>query len=168
MAAADLQLGLGRAEVAFGLVVGERHRQVAGEQQDLVVAVAQAFEQVAGLGLAPGDAAVFGEPDQQRVAPRVEQRVGDLGRDRRWLLVTGVVGGGVEPVQGAQRLLGPDPGRGGPRQRRSARGPGAPRTGHAGRGVGVVDAQGVVHHGSAERGQHLELGHRGPSAGGCR
>ena len=45
-------------------------RQVAREQQHLVVAVAQALEQVAGLGLAaPGDAAVFGEPDQQRVAP---------------------------------------------------------------------------------------------------
>jgi hypothetical protein len=45
-----------------------------------MVAVAEAFEQVAGLGLAaPGCSAVFGEPDQQRVAPRVEQRIGNLG-----------------------------------------------------------------------------------------
>ena len=78
--AADLHLGLGRADVSLGLVVGEGHRQVAREQQYLMVAVAEAFEQVAGLGLAaPGCSAVFGEPDQQRVAPRVEQRIGNLG-----------------------------------------------------------------------------------------
>jgi hypothetical protein len=68
---ADLELGIGRADVALGLIVGERHLQIAGEQQDLLVAVVQAFEQVAGLGLAaPGAAPVFGEPDQQCVAPR--------------------------------------------------------------------------------------------------
>nr|WP_255660508.1 hypothetical protein [Pseudonocardia sp. ICBG1293] len=102
MAAADLELGLGRSDVAFGLVVGERHGEVAREQQHLVVTVAQAFEQVTGLGLsAPGHAAVLGEPDQQRVAPRVEQGVDDLGWDRRQVLLAGLVGGGVEPVQGA-------------------------------------------------------------------
>src|SRR4051794_23040863 len=108
VAAADLELGLGWADVAFGLVVGEGDAQVAREQQHLGVAVAQALKQVAGLGLtAPGNTAVLGEPDQQRVAPRVEQRIGDLWRDRREVLATGLVGGGVEAVQGAQRLLGP-------------------------------------------------------------
>ena len=82
--ATDLHLGLGRADVTLGLVVGERHRQVPGEQQHLVVAVAEALEEIAGLRLtAPGDAAMFGKPDQQRVAPRVEQRIGDLRWNRR-------------------------------------------------------------------------------------
>lgn len=66
-----------------------------------MVAVAEAFEQVAGLGPATRrDAAVLGEPVQQRVAPRVEQRIRDLGRDRRELLFPGLVGGGVETVPG--------------------------------------------------------------------
>jgi len=50
---------------------------------------------------------MFGEPDQQRVAPRVEQSIADLGWDRRKLLLTGLMCGGVEPVQGAQCLVGP-------------------------------------------------------------
>jgi hypothetical protein len=55
-------------------------RQVAGEQQHLLIAVTQALEQVASLRLASFRcAALFGEPDQQRVAPRVEQRIGNLG-----------------------------------------------------------------------------------------
>jgi hypothetical protein len=49
--AGDLELGLGRAQVAFGLVVGERHREVAGETEDLLVAVTEADEQVAGRAL---------------------------------------------------------------------------------------------------------------------
>ena len=70
VAAGDLELGLGRAEVAFGLVVGERHGQVAGVPQDLLVAVAEPDEQVAGLALfAPGYRAVAGEPAQDRVSP---------------------------------------------------------------------------------------------------
>jgi hypothetical protein len=115
----------------------------------------------------PG-AAVFGEPDQQRVAPRVEQRLRGLGWDRRELLVTGVVGGGVEPVQGTQRLGGP--------RLIGIRFAGGDQLsadmcaaqGVPGAGVGVVDAQRVVHHGSAERGQHVELGHRSPAAGGVQ
>jgi hypothetical protein len=39
VAATDLQLGLGGADVALG-VVGERHCQVAREQQHLLIAVA--------------------------------------------------------------------------------------------------------------------------------
>src|SRR6266511_3410107 len=38
-------LGLGRAYVAFGLVVGGRHAQVVGEAGDVVEPVAQCFEQ---------------------------------------------------------------------------------------------------------------------------
>lgn len=136
-------------DVAFGLVVGERHRQVAREQQHLGVAVDRAFEQVAGLGLSPpGDTAVSGEPDQQRMAPRVEQRLRDLGWEHRELLVTGLAGGGVEPVQ-RERLIGPvlvgvrlaggDQLAG---QMRTAEGvPGA--------GVGVIDRQRVDDHGAA-------------------
>jgi hypothetical protein len=70
--AADLELGLGGSDLALGLAVGDRHAQVAGEQQHLVDAVAEAFEDVAGLGLAAtANAAMFGEPDHPaRVATR--------------------------------------------------------------------------------------------------
>jgi hypothetical protein len=41
----------------LGLVVRERHGEVAGEQEYLLASVAEPFEQVAGLGLfAPGPA----------------------------------------------------------------------------------------------------------------
>jgi hypothetical protein len=50
VAAADLPLGPRRTDVSLGLVVGERHAEIAREQQQLVVAFAQAFEQAAGLG----------------------------------------------------------------------------------------------------------------------
>ena len=53
--AGDLDLCFGRAEIAFGLVVGERDGDVVGEAQDLVVPVTQAGQQVAGLDcLRPG------------------------------------------------------------------------------------------------------------------
>ena len=50
---------------------------------------------------------MLGEPDQQRMAPRGEQRIGDLRWDRRELLVAGLMGGGVEAMQSAQCLVRP-------------------------------------------------------------
>nr|WP_308015521.1 hypothetical protein [Pseudonocardia sp. ICBG1293] len=43
-----------------------------------------------------------------------------------------------------------------------------PAQGVPGLRVGVIDRQRVVHDGSAERGQHIELGHSGASAGGVQ
>ena len=83
-------------------------RQVPREQQHLGVTITQALEQVAGLGLAtPGCSAVFGEPDPQALAPPVEQRIARFPEGSPKLPVTGLMGGGVEPVRGTQRLLGP-------------------------------------------------------------
>ena len=135
-------------------------------KQHLLVAVAQALQKVAGLGLASaGDAAMFAEPDADRVSPRLQDWVGDLGWDRGELLVTGVMGGCVETVQGAQRL-------GGPGLVGVGFGGGDELTGDvraaqpvAAVGVGVVDAQGVVHDGSAEPWEHVELVDGDPAAG---
>ena len=57
-AAGDLLLGLGRAQVAFGLVAGGRDAQVGCEAQDVVLAIAQVFrELLAALAEALSDAA---------------------------------------------------------------------------------------------------------------
>jgi hypothetical protein len=65
VAAGDLELRFGRPQIAFGLVVCEWHREVPGEQQNLLVAVAEPLEQVAGPGLAPArDASVLGEANE--------------------------------------------------------------------------------------------------------
>lgn len=75
--------------VAFGLVVGEGHGEVAGEAQDLLVAVAEPLQQVAGLALFAAVVSwVGGQPAPHGVRPAVEQRAEDLRRDlrqaRRW------------------------------------------------------------------------------------
>jgi hypothetical protein len=59
--AADLLLGLGGAQVAFGLIAGGRDGGIGQEPQHVGFAVLEAFQQVQGRGLldvlAAGDAA---------------------------------------------------------------------------------------------------------------
>jgi hypothetical protein len=92
VAAGDLELGLDRSEVALGAAVGERDGQVVGEAQDLGLAVAEPFEQVAGLGLlAPVGSAVLGQADLDCVPAQPQQFGGQLGCD----LVQALVAGGA-------------------------------------------------------------------------
>jgi hypothetical protein len=78
------------------------------------------------------------------------------------------VGGGVETVQRSQSLLGPGlvgVGFGG---RDKLAGQVRTTQGVPGVGEGVVDAQRVVHHRCAERGQHVELDTALRPREGCR
>ena len=71
---ADLLLGLGGPQGAFGLVAGRRDGGVGEKPQHVGFAVAQAFQQEPGwrlLGLGTRDAADLGQPDGDAAA---EQR----------------------------------------------------------------------------------------------
>ena len=66
----NLLLGLGRADVSFGLVRGGRHLQVVGEADDVVEAVAENLQQAT-----PGRLFAF----RVRVALHLGQSDGDAG-----------------------------------------------------------------------------------------
>jgi hypothetical protein len=53
----SFHLGLGRAEVAFGLVIGEGDGEIVGEAQHVGLPVAQAFQEVVGFPSYRGDIA---------------------------------------------------------------------------------------------------------------
>jgi hypothetical protein len=100
-----LLLGFRGAHVPFGLVGGRRDPQVGGEAEDVVVPVAQAFEQVAaGLLLAAGGALDLAEAEDDAVPERMDQGRGDLGRDGGQALAAGGVRGVDESLQGLADL----------------------------------------------------------------
>jgi hypothetical protein len=110
--AGDLLLGLGRAEVAFGLVGGGRYVQVAGEAQHIVFTIAQDFQQdppdrlLDGLGRS-GDAPDVGEADPDAVAEVVDQFLPGLGVDLGAALGAGEIGLVDEGADRGLDLLGP-------------------------------------------------------------
>lgn len=50
-AAGDLHLYFGHADVLFGLVVGEGHRQVVEEAEDVVASSGESVDELSGEGL---------------------------------------------------------------------------------------------------------------------
>jgi hypothetical protein len=151
-------LSFGRAEVAFGLVSGEGDGEIAGEAQHVGLPVAQAFQEVAGLGLfAAGSRWVFGQTDEDGVSPGVQQWVGNLRRDLRSALVPGVVGGGVEREQGVDGLAGPVLAGIGFAGGEEFAGDVRPAQGMVAVGVGVVGGPAIVHRDTGEAGENAEL-----------
>ena len=79
-----------------------------GEAQHVGLPVAQAFQEVAGLGLFPAcSGRMLCQADQDGVAPRAQQRICDIRRDFGSTAIAGVVSGGVEREQRVQGLLWP-------------------------------------------------------------
>jgi hypothetical protein len=102
-------LGLGRPQIALGLVGGGRDAQVAGETQHVVLPVAEDFEQVAAWVLfAAGAAGDIGQPGQHAVAEGVDERGGDVAGNRGQALIPRLVGGVDQPAQGIGDLARPD------------------------------------------------------------
>ena len=97
----DLLLGLGRPQVAFGLVVGGRNAQVVGEAQHVGFAVAQHLQHQAGLAFtgAVAVAGGVGQPDLHTVGEFLDQRVADRGVDAVTAGLTGQVGVVDQPAQ---------------------------------------------------------------------
>jgi hypothetical protein len=94
----DLLLGLGRADVAFGLVVGGRDVQIMGESQHVVLAVAQHFQQNPPDRLSDrfgwsGDAADLGQTDADAVPETLGPHRQGPGGDGVLALLAGEVGG---------------------------------------------------------------------------
>jgi hypothetical protein len=93
-ASGDLLLNLAGAQIAFGLVRGGWHPQVLCEAQHVGLAVAQDFQEQAGLAFT-GTVAVagaVGQPDLHPVLERLDQRVADGGLDGALPGVAGAVG----------------------------------------------------------------------------
>ena len=106
--AGDFLLGLRRARVPFGLVGGGRDAQVIDEAQDVVVAVAQCFEQGAVLELLAALAAGYlAQAEDDAVPEGVLQRCGDQVGHGGQVLVAGGVRGVDEAAQRVGDLDGP-------------------------------------------------------------
>ncbi len=98
--AGDFLLGFRGADVPLRLVGSRRDPQVGGEPEDVVAAVAQAFEQVpAGLLLAAGDPPDLPEAEDDAVPERADERRGDIAGDGGQALAAGGARGVDEPLQ---------------------------------------------------------------------
>src|SRR5258708_6073871 len=113
-----LLLDLEQAQIAFGLVVLERDRQVVEEGEHLVLAEPEALQEILGWGLLHAPALsrparrrwIGGMPGGQQLAVASDERLAGLRGEARAALGPRCFDGGLRLPQQRLERLGPDRG----------------------------------------------------------